>query len=912
MDSNTIKKSKEALRKAEENYQILEETDYLFSLKERFDLSCAILNHVTNYNNLVELCKEDDECSKRRETLLTNIQIFQRNLIESKANVPFEIDIDDRFNVIDFKCAAKTLEQMASEELVRGFINESKSCISTTIPEISKHKKTLTGVVERIKGEVYNVLIMGEYQSGKTTLINSIIGKYVGAIGNGTATSAVPISYTYGSEEKISVVWKSKERLLGILSILGRYIKDANLDNFDIDNYKDRETLLDKLNSFRRNDKECPTSGEAGCKSLAICSLILKHYGTEEFQDVISGDYSFDDIPILTRFPKNDESGFQTYWRKRGESKFNLKISLFAFIERIDCHIPSSRLQELNCTIIDAPGLFSNDYDTQVTEKEMERADAILYLLPYDKEAGEKSCGSLYQIKKKYPDNTRKLFIVNNRNTSDRKKNFVNSNRATVQEMFDDKIDLHVLDAHLAWLGVIKEAYENGNLTKSFKSEFIRLVSDCEYEEANLDAAFCEAFEDELYPYRLPHNISGKDIIARSDMMKVLRELVDFIRHNKAYSIIVSNGISQMLNEVNSIRNSLYLQRIEPYILGHDELVCLWNKRKARTDEFASRVVTISNDHFFNSNNGYKSLCERLSESVGAKIFDDEAIKELCQKIATAIYNEKWKLVKMGKNEEKIKKHLDPIIKNVIVDFLTTKILNWNGSINSGQDINFSNIFNPEMKLLKHKLEKEWESLYADDSEFSKSMKEYFDVPTSTKDFAMKEQKEGSAQNITIKQGSLAPYLLGDLMASIAAIVGVVMVLAMPTVVAVVSNPVGWAAGLVIGGGAAIYMAFKGEDILEEKFVKKVAPDLFAKLKENNVQGTFGNIINREMKDIINGYLRTLKVNNKLMDNNATIATSTPASEISSNCSDALEIIEEIDNQLSLYKNFINTQLSKS
>ena len=909
MDPEKITKAQEVFREAEENYQILMDTGKFLSVKERFDLSQSISSHITTDENLLDYCKENEEYSSKRKTLLETIQDFQKELIESIAKSPFEITLDERYNVKDYQTAAHALNEIAQEELDNGFVSGNDTQILSKIPNCVVHVSTLKDVVERLKGEVYNILVMGEYQSGKTTLMDAIIGQYVGAIGDGTATSAVPISYTYGPKEKIKVVWRSKSRLLEILSILGTYIADANLDSFDLDNANDRKELLNKLNLFRKDDT-CPKSSEAGCKALAICSLILRHYGPTDWKKAISVEYSYDDIPDLTRFPKNDEADFQTYWRKRGESKFDLRAALFAFIERIECILDSPRLKELNCTIIDAPGLFSNEYDTQVTQKEMERADAILYLLPYDKQVGEKTCGSLFTIKKKSHDITRKLFVVNNINSADRKKNFVKSNRSAIEEMFDGKTELHVLDAHLAWLGVVQETYEAGKLSKSFAEEFIRTSLGKDYTgEVNADD-FEEIMADELYPYRLPQNISGAEIIARSEMMSVLDELINFIKHNKAYSIIVSNGIGKMFDEVSSIRKSLYLQRIEPFVIGHDNLVDLWEKRLERLDTFAQNVKAISQGHFFD---GAPSLCERLTDIVSSRMFDDDAIKDLAQKITSAIYNEKWKIAKIGKNKEKLEKFLKPIVSDVVLNFISSKMSSWNYLMKSGQDVTFSSIFNPEMSLLKFKLENDWRTLYSDDSEFNEStvMRTYLDVPTSTQGFVMREQNEGVSQDISLKQNSLALYLLGDLMAMITAIIGIIIAVAIPTVLAIVSNPIGWLAGLILGSGAALYAAFEGSDALERKFVQKIAPDVLSKLKESNIQGNLRGIVLKEMKNILNGYLGTLKVDRKLMENNATIATSTLKAEVSDNCSSALNITEEIDSQLSKYGEFIFSHLEK-
>lgn len=598
---------------------------------------------------------------------------------------------------------------------------------------------------------------------------------------------------------------------------------------------------------------------------------------------------------------------------KKGESIFDLRTSLFAFIERIECTINSSRLKELNCTIIDAPGLFSNEYDTQVAQIEMERADAILYLLPYDKQIGEENCSSLFTIKKKneiYGSIARKLFVVNNITQADRRKNFVNANRSIINDMFDSNTKFLVLDVHLAWLGIVNEIYERGMLSEPFKKEFIRTCQGEGYDK-QIDANdFEEEMRRQLWPYCLPKDISVDEIITRSNLIKVLEDLINFIKQNKAYSIIVSNGIGKMYNEVSSIRKSMYLQRIEPFIVGHDKIVDLWETRLKRVDEFSKNVKTIFHEHFYETT---PSPYERLTSLVNSRMFDDEAIKELANKITSAIYNNKWQVAKIGKNDEKIKEFLKPIVENVVLEFISSKIYSWNTLIKLGQDVPFSHSFEAELSLLKVKLETKWSSLFSDDPGFKGSnvMSTYLEIPSSTQSFAMREQNEGVSQNISIKQKDLAKYLLSDLMTTITAIIGAITMFAIPTILLIVSNPVGWFTGLTLGAGAAIYGAIEGEDAIQKNFVCKIAPKVLEKLKESNIQSSLGCIVRKEMENILNGYISNLTVNKRLIENNATIATSTPNTKLAEDCSLALSITEKIDRQLGIYKEFISSHLKK-
>lgn len=909
MDEDKLKKASEALQQAKDQFQLLKDTLQYLSIQKQFGLAQTIIGHVTNDEALLEVCAENQDYANRRKVLLDSIQSFQKELIEMILQLTIQRDIDFTLNVRNFNEARSALKELAQAELENGFLSEGISPILSNIPECIQHIVTLNDVIARINGEIYNVLIMGEYQSGKTTLINAIVGQYVGAIGDGTATSAVPISYTYGEKENVSIIWKSKEQLVELLAPLDRYITDMDFNSFDLDDKAQRDEWLKQLNIFRK-DKGCPSVAESGCKLLAVCGLILKYYGSAELAEMMSHEFVFDDLATITKFPhRGDDANFQTIWKRRGETSFTVLSSLFAFIERVECQVNSVRLKELNCTITDAPGLFSNDYDTRITINEMQIADAILYLLPYDKEAGQNSCGSLYTIHNQYPDVSRKLFLVNNRSLCDKKKNFVSANRETILEMFGEEMALHVVDAQLGWLGIIKETYLSGKLPKAQIREFVEQTLELDTTDVNLDQAFTDAWNEAIYPYRLKGEFTPAHLIELSELDIVLKNLINFIQVNKAYSIVISNGIGKLYNELTRVRKSLNLQRIEPFIKGHDALVNLWDSRLERADVFSEKVKDESKAHLFESQYGGLPLCERLANGVSSKLFSDDIIRKLGSDIAKTIYANKWKLVKIGKNEQKLRNFLTPKLSEVVVDLVKSRISYWNDMIKTNQDTTFINIFTPEMALLRLKLEKEWHSIYADDKEFYDAMNEYFNIPLSTAEFSMEDKGPDGETNISFNRKSLNPYLLGDLMTTITGLVGILIGIAFPTILAIVSNPGGWAVGLVLGLGMTMYAAFKGEEVLEEKFVQKVGPDIYAKLNEQNVQNTFGSLVRTEVRKILEGFSSNLKVHKKQMEDNATIARATPGREVASNCFEAIGIINEIDTQFSKYVEFVDSQL---
>ncbi len=81
---------------------------------------------------------------------------------------------------------------------------------------------------------------------------------------------------------------------------------------------------------------------------------------------------------------------------------------------------------------------------------------------------------------------------------------------------------------------------------------------------------------------------------------------------------------------------------------------------------------------------------------------------QLMIRICREIYNNKWSLTKCGKNENKIKKCIEPKIKNIISEYILERVGYWNDLIKHEQDQSFNNTFAAQIKLLVNDLNSKW------------------------------------------------------------------------------------------------------------------------------------------------------------------------------------------------------------
>jgi len=908
MSNNEKQTPEEKLNAAIESFEILKENLDEFSIYEQLTMASKIRDNVVADYYITEGCENSETLSDSRKKLLEQITDFQKVIISDVTKDKYFIDCNENITIEDFIEANESLFRIARDEL-RGSLNCEVDTLYCKIEESDIHRKTLKNIVDRGTKNEYKILLMGEYQSGKTTLVDSIIGKHVSAIGDGNTTSAIPIAFSYSSEIVVNASWKSREHLHQLLSCIKKYIKDFSVENFDIDNTRSREDLYQKLNAFR-HDSTCPKAKEPGLKILAICSLVLKYYGDNRLQDIAKDGLSLSEISSISRFPEK----FETRWRRKGGDDFSFEESVFAFVEKIHCHLPSETLKMLKCTIIDAPGLFSNAYDTKVTEREMVNANAVLYLLPYDKEVGEDTCSSLYILRNNYTDILRKLFIVNNRSFCDHKR-FFQTNRETIDEMFDASMKLYKLDARLAYLGVIKKSYDNSSLRDEEIAQFIYSCQH-EFEDDNDPIVFTNFMEAWTYSisfyksrYRWENTPTADEIIEKSYLLSVLNNLLSFIDKNRAYSIIASEGVYKLYNEISSIRKSLLLRHVRLYIDGREKTESLWGVRLSRAKEFEKTAHDVIQKHLFRAVDDVSPLSDRLSESVCAKIFTNDSINNLVVNICREVYNNKWDLTKCGKNEEKIKKLISPKIESVVANFIVERVSYWNELMKNGQDSSFNSLFNAQMKLLESELDVEWKKKFdTDDGEFVPVRNLYFEVKKDSTWFAI-----GNSQNDGNGFSTGRVSLMGALLNDIAMIVAAILLFLIPTIIsiilAVVSNPGGWVAGAVAGGFGAGYYLFTGDDWMEKKFVDSNAKKIKEKLSENKLNSKLQMFIQTEINKILKSYASTLTLNGKRMNDDRDVSLSSPVEELEHNCFISVREIITIDEILKTYVEFVNQYL---
>lgn len=922
----------------------MDANDKLLDAKSKFDLLKKSVKHLDvrtcltsastlrdNINNdavIKNAYSSDKVVADKKNKLLDEIRDFQLQVINSNDTKSCRISIPTTAHIDDFSKAKIELGELITKHQTENLLEtENYSALCSGISEIQRYKDAQGKVLNNCTSGKYKVFIMGEYQSGKSTTLNAICGgRYISALGDGVATSAVLIEVSYSDRESILAHWRNKEQFKPIFQRIVKFLPDFDWNNFDLDKSQSRALLASALSVLRQSDM-LPNIAEPDHKFLMVCDLILKYYQTKELAQRIKSLKSISEVANSTRFPADGE----VLWRKNGVAKFTLNEAMFVFIEKVECFIQSSVLKELNCTIIDSPGLFSSAYDTLVTEKAMSDAHAIMFLIPYGKSIGIDNIGSLRTIQENYKDVHRKLFIVNNLNVASNHHKIANHNANQIREMFGESKVLHCYDAKMAYWARLCDGFDGGTISKD---DYAHIMTVTEYdlffggETQRKFNKFQDAWEYHTTNAYGPVFQRSNIVLSKNNLYKVskleivLSKLKEFIETNESYGVIVSNGIVPLCNELVSIQNSLHQQFVEPFIASTTDLEQLWNSRVAKAKSFQKIVKDTLVNAIFDSKQG-DSVCTRIVNEENDKLFTDLVYQELAKEIAATLYDNKTLLLPLKKFIQlkplpkivdkdgfvsKLQEIIEPLILKVVNELVSRKVAYMYNMMDSNQDLTIQNIFAPVIDKVEAQLENAWKEQFRDQSV---CFKDYVSLPSSL----IWKNEKNLAHNALFRQvmnGVNAPQvdstLLVGLLAQIGTVVGGIATLITSILVLIFCDPTGFSllASVILAllGGAITLFA---PDKVRNKFIKELSEKIYEKLVDGNKNG-FKDLVKHHVEYALNAYIESVKVDVAKMEANRDVALR-PNPNKETDCFNAVDLITKIDTQLQEYCNFANNHV---
>lgn len=910
---DTRKQALNKLENAIEQFEVFKSSQDNFLTKEKLQLVCIIRDNVVNDEEIRESCECEPLLATKRKELLEAIKSYIDGLISEVTAMSIDLEGKCEYLIKDFGTAKAELSQIVKKEMdVFLTCPELQPDGEFIIPDSSVHLDTIDKVIENCNNNRYEILLMGEYQTGKTTTLNAFCGGLdIGAMGNGTKTSAVPLVVSYNEKRTTTIVWKSEQELLVTFSHIAGYIPSFSLKEFKLSDRTQCNELLVYLENLRTN-KSLDKIGESDIQFVALCSLIVKYYGTTLYEQYRNKKYSLEEVARLSRFPEN----FIKNWGKNGPAAFTIEDILFVFIKQIECGCPSPLLKEMKSAIKDCPGLFASAYDTSVTELAMMDADAILYILPKEKQAGKQIDDSLLKIKNLYSDVKNKLLIANNLSLIDvNSKAIFESNTYSINRLFDNKVKVLPYDALMAYLGEVKLSYDNLRLDKKTIRNFIASAQKPQFSPLITGFApipVIDGFDDawnqrtRVYSGVFGKKLSAEDLISIGGFNSLTEGVKEFVEKNKAYSTIIARGADKLLKELKSIRVSLYQLYVEPYLKDRNSLEQQWNNRVLISKTFEEEAKTIVEDTLFKPKNSSSlSLCDELSNNIYDKLFPSDVYDSMIEDICDSIFDNVKEIKKLKDKKPELERYLTGLVTECISSQIKKRIDYWNSLIVSDQDTDFNKLFLPQVEIMEGKLDRKWEKLYDKDGSFAQMRRKYFYVPKSTKSFCIEEQQQKSSVSVNNKDINVAVALN---YASIATfIASCVAAYAIYLAVCVGAGPIGWliaAVGSVLGG---ILGGGKIDEYNRKNFHKKMKPELSTQIYNSDLQSKLNEMIHSQVSCLLNRYTELLTLDSEHITRDKDIALASldnPARE--TNCFSAIGAIEQIDKQAQQYSTFMD------
>lgn len=920
---------KQRLEIAEEKLQLLktQSTNTQMSIRTILELASQIRDSISKDEDFTELCNTSKECALQRQKLLDEIRNMQLDIIDTHTRQNKDLE-DVEGNIKDFDKAKQDLVAMIEAEQAMKLFDESESpTLLENIADCKKHTATICSVAENCKKGRFLVLILGNFQSGKSTTIDALCdGRHISAIGNGTATSAVLISVTYGEKESVRIFWKKKEQFMPIFERLKRVMPDYSWHTFDLDKGAERENLANAIEILRRSKIRVESSD---VKFLMLCDFILAYYNKEELQEKKNTLFSISSISEITRFPKENES----IWWDKGVKGFTINDAIFVFINFVACSIPSETLRRLNCTIIDSPGLFNSAYDTMVTEDAMVAAHAIMYVLPYQKGIGKEERDLLDKIKERYHAIHSKLFFVNN--VDSLKENaFVESNRGFIKTKFGSEKEVFVYDAKVSYLAQLKSLYDKGLATSADYAHLMRAERKTPIGTVKklLFQTFDEAWEFHMSPYKVAYGMnetnSTDTYLKDYGFCDTVEALKRFAEKNKAYAIIISKALIPMRSELVAIERELCKRYTEPYTTSYEKLVEIWNRRITQAENFQKFVTDTVKTELFHGKDTL-SVYDKISSEEYEKIFTPAFYSEIAKEIAEVIYDNKSTFIASqamrairddvsiqgfppkikfkdnGRFQEVFGDLVSPLIKDKLIDVISCRLKYALETIDSEQDKTIANLFSPVVKNIKFLLEREWNNSFKSDNGFD--MSNYLTVPSSLRGCIIEKKAETAGTDLTSDLG-IGAALLGGVVVQITAIVTGIAAMIAGYIGVILCDPTFTVliVCVLLGIGGAI-IGFIAPDHVRDAFVDFLTERIEPKIRTDASDG-FKKLVNDQIKIILERYVNGRVVDIQKMKNQRDIALAhNPHQE--THCFRAVEIIQKIKKQVAIYDNYKKTHL---
>lgn len=594
----------------------------------------------------------------------------------------------------------------------------------------------------RLQENQFNIVIIGEFQGGKSTLFNSLCGgREISPRGAMTKTSAICITATNladtNADEYAKIQWKTDAELLSTMGMAVGTITAEDLgvtlaegepfmlaDHFSFDNPKHVKALVKALDDYSEFDAD---RGQR--EQIRIARIICKFYGDPSLKKLkAQKTFSVEDVAKYAVFP----SCWEERWLET-DPTFEPAEAVFAFIGRIDVHIHSKALGMLGCSITDCPGLFASAWDTSIAMEEMAKANAVIYLLGGERQMTEGDEKAIALISKRNELRDKIFYVLNEKKNNTVTQNVLSADNPKLTSLELTDFSIQTLNNLLYFLGNFGLAYCRGTLDDFSKKRFLEVARNNGVEKESVEDAWTELVSD------IGVNVKKKELKAvdalteetatlclkESNSEQTFGSVEQTIVDKKANSILVDNGVVAIANTLDNVDARLKKAEDDArksYVQRRHELEDAVNALEA----FHNKVERIL------SPADMELIMARIAENAYmAEIAGEDCRKKIALKLAVelpkainlrvkgnavkkAFFNKVFSDTDFAReNRAEAQQALDevfsPVITQVVKEELEYRMLLWTTSLFEGNHPDFKKYLRPKMEKMAEKINDEWE-----------------------------------------------------------------------------------------------------------------------------------------------------------------------------------------------------------
>lgn len=443
---------------------------------------------------------------------------------------------------------------------------------------LKKTKEDITAIRKKVYEDFYKIVLVAQFQGGKSTSFNAITGgSCISPMGNGSIKcSAAPVlakSVEDASNVGVTIYMRNNAELYELLAAGG-------FDGVDLASNESIEAAKcewrEKFSVWQGNSVLLK---EDERDMFFVAGFILEFFNHPVVQEYLRKecfDIPCEDIDKFAKFPKK----YLTRYSQIGPDSFSPEEAMFAFVKKIDARVQSQYMSKIGASFVDAPGLFANVYDTNVTRAELSEASAVWYLLG-GKEPGATELEAIRECSKLCQG--RVFFSANILNNQGAKPTWIKDVLPPVEQAVKNTVaDAKVQPYHalLALLYIQGEYFvTNGHWSDKAVEEF--LVKRCELLGVPNLAAWplekcwkklVKVCINQLYPGGLDEFDDLTDSLSTEGLAIIRREcnwdgtveaIREFVVNSKSKSILITDTAEKALELIASLKNLLKLREKE-------------------------------------------------------------------------------------------------------------------------------------------------------------------------------------------------------------------------------------------------------------------------------------------------------------------------------------------------------------